>query len=158
MNNRGGLDPGGEVEEAKAELAKTQKLLSTEKLLKQQAVNKLAEIMNRKDFLNQGKKNKAQQSQVRQILFRNQIFDASTSSSSISQWEIIISNFQYQDLRKKEKENRKLQQELKSEKDKFDQMVSKYVKEVQDLHASIYEESQWKNKLQMELDTKVGQF
>ena len=83
MNNRGGLDPGGEVEEAKAELAKTQKLLSTEKLLKQQAVNKLAEIMNRKDFLNQGKKNKAQQSQVRQILFRNQIFDASTSSSSL---------------------------------------------------------------------------
>ena len=76
----------------------------------------------------------------------------------ISQWEIIISNFQYQDLRKKEKENRKLQQELKSEKDKFDQMVSKYVKEVQDLHASIYEESQWKNKLQMELDTKVGHF
>ena len=64
LNNRGGLDPGGEVEEAKAELAKTQKLLSTEKLLKQQAVNKLAEIMNRKDFLNQGKKNKAQQSQV----------------------------------------------------------------------------------------------
>ena len=62
----------------------------------------------------------------------------------------------YQDLRKKEKENRKLQQELKSEKDKFDQMVSKYVKEVQDLHASIYEESQWKNKLQMELDTKVS--
>ena len=61
-----------------------------------------------------------------------------------------------QELRKKEKENRKLQQELKLEKDKFDQMVSKYVKEVQDLHASIYEESQWKNKLQMELDTKVN--
>ena len=68
----------------------------------------------------------------------------------------ILLIFQYQDLRKKEKENRKLQQELKSEKDKFDQMVSKYVKEVQDLHASIYEESQWKNKLQMELDTKVS--
>ena len=63
--------------------------------------------------------------------------------------------FYLQELRKKEKENRKLQQELKSEKDKFDQMVSKYVKEVQDLHATIYEESQWKNKLQMELDTKV---
>ena len=54
--------PAGEneLEEAKAELVKTQKLLSTEKLLKQQAVNKLAEIMNRKDiFLNPGKnKNK----------------------------------------------------------------------------------------------------
>ena len=69
---------------------------------------------------------------------------------------LIFSIWIYQDLRKKEKENRKLQQELKSEKDKFDQMVSKYVKEVQDLHASIYEESQWKNKLQMELDTKVS--
>merc|ERR1719300_634329 len=121
--------PAGEneLEEAKAELVKTQKLLSTEKLLKQQAVNKLAEIMNRKDiFLNQGKnKNK-------------------NSSSS-------------QELRKKEKENRKLQQEIKLEKDKFDQMVSKYVKEVQDLHATIYEESQWKNKLQMELDTKESE-
>ena len=115
----------GEDESAtKAELVKIQKLLETEKLLKQQAVNKLAEIMNRKDFLQSGKKK-------------------NTSSS--------------QELRKKEKENRKLQQELKLEKEKFDQMVAKYVKEQQDLHATIYEESQWRNKLQMELDTKESE-
>jgi len=109
-----------------AELAKIQKLLTTEKLLKQQAVNKLAEIMQRKDFLNSSKNSKG---------------NKNSSSSS-------------QELRKKEKENRKLQQELKSEKEKFDQMVSKYVKEQQDLHATIYEESQFRNRLQMELDTK----
>merc|ERR1711974_12090 len=59
LNNKGGSGSGSghdALEQVQAELAKTQKLLSTEKLLKQQAVNKLAEIMNRKDiFLNQDK-------------------------------------------------------------------------------------------------------
>ena len=145
--------PAGEneLEEAKAELVKTQKLLSTEKLLKQQAVNKLAEIMNRKDiFLNPGK-NKNKNSSSSQVLL-HRFFFPFFKSTNLTNCMIL------QELRKKEKENRKLQQELKLEKDKFDQMVSKYVKEVQDLHASIYEESQWKNKLQMELDTKVNAF
>ena len=58
-----GPGSGDALEQVEAELAKTQKLLSTEKLLKQQAVNKLAEIMNRKDFLNPGKnKNKTSSS------------------------------------------------------------------------------------------------
>ena len=64
--------PAGEneLEEAKAELVKTQKLLSTEKLLKQQAVNKLAEIMNRKDiFLNQGKNKNKNSSSSQVCLF-----------------------------------------------------------------------------------------
>ena len=68
--------PAGEneLEEAKAELVKTQKLLSTEKLLKQQAVNKLAEIMNRKDiFLNPGK-NKNKNSSSSQVISYTQVF------------------------------------------------------------------------------------
>lgn len=64
-----------------------------------QAVNKLAEIMNRKDFKIDRKK-------------------AST-----------------QDLRKKDKENRKLQLELNQEKEKFNQMVVKYQREVNEMQA-----------------------
>lgn len=65
-----------------------------------QAVNKLAEIMNRKDMkLDQKKK-------------------GSTA-----------------DLRKKEKENRKLQLELNQEKDKFNHMAIKYQKELSEMQA-----------------------
>jgi hypothetical protein len=60
------------------ELERLRKQLKQEQLLKMQAVNKLAEIMNRKDMSNTGRKNKV--------------------SSA--------------DLRKREKECRKLQQEL----------------------------------------------
>jgi hypothetical protein len=78
------------------------KTLQTEKLLKQQAVNKLAEIMNRKD--NFSKKDRKAESKA-------------TSA----------------ELRKKEKDNRRLQQELTTEKEKFNQMVGKYQKDIQDL-------------------------
>lgn len=65
-----------------------------------QAVNKLAEIMNRKDMkLDQKKK-------------------GSTA-----------------DLRKKEKENRKLQLELNQEKEKFNHMAIKYQKELNEMQA-----------------------
>ena len=65
-----------------------------------QAVNKLAEIMNRKDMkLDQKKK-------------------GSTA-----------------DLRKKEKENRKLQADLNLEKDKFNHMAIKYQKELSEMQA-----------------------
>ena len=83
------------------EMSKLQKLLDTERILKQQAVNKLAEIMNRKDFVKKDKKAE------------------SKASSS--------------ELRKKEKENRKLQQELTMEKEKFNQMAAKFQKDLQDL-------------------------
>ena len=83
------------------EMTKLQKLLDTERILKQQAVNKLAEIMNRKDFVKKDKKAE------------------SKASSS--------------ELRKKEKENRKLQQELTMEKEKFNQMAAKFQKDLQDL-------------------------
>ncbi|EGV91660.1 Rho-associated protein kinase 1 [Cricetulus griseus] len=78
-----------------------EKNISTERTLKTQAVNKLAEIMNRKDFKIDRKK-------------------ANT-----------------QDLRKKEKENRKLQLELNQEREKFNQMVVKHQKELNDMQAYV---------------------
>uniref|UniRef100_A0AAY4CMQ0 non-specific serine/threonine protein kinase n=1 Tax=Denticeps clupeoides TaxID=299321 RepID=A0AAY4CMQ0_9TELE len=83
------------------------------------AVNKLAEIMNRKDMkLDQRKK-------------------ASTT-----------------DLRKKEKENLKLQSELKEEKQKFNHMAIKYQKELSEMQAQLAEESTYRTELQMQLDSK----
>ena len=113
--------PNAEDEsDIKIELNKLQKALSTEKLLKQQAVNKLMEVMNRKGGLANPKSAKP------------------TSS----------------ELRKKEKENRRLQQELTMEKEKFNQLVAQKAKEQQDLQALLYEESQKNLKISMELATK----
>lgn len=120
--------------------------------LTHQAVNKLAEIMNRKDMkLDQKKK-------------------GSTA-----------------DLRKKEKENRKLQLELNQEKEKFNHMAIKYQKELSEMqavssgglnmlepskckrflffffqtlilwlfyHQQLAEECTYRNELQMQLDSK----
>jgi len=97
------------------------KQLKQEKVLTEQAVNKLAEIMNRKDInLGKNKKNKG------------------TSG----------------DLKKKEKECRRLQQELTTEREKYDQMVSKLQKDINELQALLHEESQTKIKLKMEADSK----
>uniref|UniRef100_A0A8D2L9P5 non-specific serine/threonine protein kinase n=1 Tax=Varanus komodoensis TaxID=61221 RepID=A0A8D2L9P5_VARKO len=87
-------------------------------LTKENAVNKLAEIMNRKDFKLDRKK------------------------------------VNMQDYKKKEKENRKLQLELNQEKEKFNQMVIKYQKELNEMQAQIVDESTCKNELQMQLDSK----
>ncbi|XP_065484419.1 rho-associated protein kinase 1 isoform X2 [Caloenas nicobarica] len=95
-----------------------EKSLNNERTLKTQAVNKLAEIMNRKDFKIDRKK------------------------------------ANMQDLRKKEKENRKLQLELNQEKEKFNQMVVKYQKELNEMQAQLAEESTYRNELQMQLDSK----
>ncbi|XP_031979149.1 rho-associated protein kinase 1 isoform X1 [Corvus moneduloides] len=95
-----------------------EKNINTERTLKTQAVNKLAEIMNRKDFKIDRKK------------------------------------ANMQDLRKKEKENRKLQLELNQEKEKFNQMVVKYQKELNEMQAQLAEESTYRNELQMQLDSK----
>uniref|UniRef100_A0A8C7ILV1 Rho-associated protein kinase 1 n=1 Tax=Oncorhynchus kisutch TaxID=8019 RepID=A0A8C7ILV1_ONCKI len=83
------------------------------------AVNKLAEIMNRKDMKLDTKKK------------------GNTT-----------------DLRKKEKENRKLQLELKQEKDKFNHMAIKYQKELSEMQAQLSEECTYRNELQMQLDSK----
>ncbi|CAJ1072492.1 rho-associated protein kinase 1 isoform X2 [Xyrichtys novacula] len=108
----------------KEEIANTikanyEKVLNTERTLKTQAVNKLAEIMNRKDMkLDQKKK-------------------GSTA-----------------DLRKKEKENRKLQLDLNQEKEKFNHMAIKYQKELSEMQAQLVEECTYRNELQMQLDSK----
>ena len=68
-------------------------------------MNKLAEIVNRKDFQASNKGSKK------------------VSSS---------------ELRKKEKENRKLQQELTQEKEKFSQAVAKYTRDINELQVGTY--------------------
>uniref|UniRef100_A0A671RRI8 Rho-associated protein kinase 1 n=1 Tax=Sinocyclocheilus anshuiensis TaxID=1608454 RepID=A0A671RRI8_9TELE len=83
------------------------------------AVNKLAEIMNRKDMKLDQKKR------------------GSTT-----------------DLRKKEKENRKLQLELNQEKEKFNHMAIKNQKELNEMQAQLAEECTYRNELQMQLDSK----
>ncbi|XP_070163939.1 rho-associated, coiled-coil containing protein kinase 2 isoform X1 [Polyergus mexicanus] len=124
-------DLGKRLKEAQEQLGKAQfnveeieKLsskLKTEQLLKQQAVNKLAEIMNRKDLSSSGKnKNKASAA----------------------------------DLRKKEKDCRRLQQELTQEREKYGQLAAKWQKDLQDMQAQLVEENQAKLRLQMELDSK----
>ncbi|CAG9863028.1 unnamed protein product [Phyllotreta striolata] len=95
--------------------------LNTESLLKQQAVNKLHEIMNRKD-----------------------IRESNKGKSKVSN----------ADLRRKEKDLKKLQQELSLEKDKYNQMIANYQKNIQDLSAQLNEELAAKQRLQMELDSK----
>lgn len=95
--------------------------LKTEQLLKLQAVNKLHEILNRKDINATGKG-------------KNKVSSA--------------------DLRRKEKDCRKLEQELKQEREKYSQLAAKWQKDLQDLQAQVYEENQTKLRLQMELDSK----
>lgn len=78
------------------ELEKLQAKLKNETLLKQQAVNKLAEIMNRRDGVIPGKQK--------------------TKNSASSNAE----------LKKKEKESRRLQLELTQEREKLNQFMLKY--------------------------------
>lgn len=110
---------GTEIEKLKNETQTLKKQLGDERMKKIQAVNKLAEVMNRKEFSNKpGKK------------------------VSVSE------------LRKKEKECRKLQLELTQEKDKYSQMVEKFQRDLSDLQASLYEENQHRIRIKMELDAK----
>lgn len=101
-----------------AEMDKMKTKLKNETILKQQAVNKLAEIVNRKDFANTGKTKKV-------------------GSAA--------------DLRKKEKEAKRLQQELTQEKDKYNNLLTKF----HDVHSQLTEEQQARTKLQMEIQCKA---
>ncbi|KAJ8917547.1 hypothetical protein NQ315_005596, partial [Exocentrus adspersus] len=103
------------------EIEKLKAKLQTESLLKQQAVYKLHEIMNRKDLR-----------------------DTVKGKSKISN----------ADLRRKEKDLKKLQQELSQEKEKYNQMIANYLKNVQDLNVQLNDEIAAKQRLQMELDSK----
>lgn len=88
-----------------AEIEKLKAKLKNEILLKQTAVNKLAEIMNRKD---------------------GGINAASKTKTKISS----------ADLRKKEKESRRLQQELTQEREKYNELLLKY----QDIQTQLNDE------------------
>uniref|UniRef100_A0A8C8HWH9 non-specific serine/threonine protein kinase n=1 Tax=Oncorhynchus tshawytscha TaxID=74940 RepID=A0A8C8HWH9_ONCTS len=106
-----------DVENLSKEKAELDHKLRTQK--EGNAVNKLAEIMNRKDMKLDTKKK------------------GSTT-----------------DLRKKEKENRKLQVDLNQEKEKFNHMAIKYQKELSEMQAQLSEECTYRNELQMQLDSK----
>ncbi|KAI4803853.1 hypothetical protein KUCAC02_025501 [Chaenocephalus aceratus] len=95
-----------------------EKQLQSEKTLKTQAVNKLAEIMNRKDRGGGSRRGNDT------------------------------------DLKRKEKENRKLQLELRSEKEKLNSSIIKYQREINEMQAQLLEESQMRIELQMALDSK----
>uniref|UniRef100_A0A673CH11 non-specific serine/threonine protein kinase n=1 Tax=Sphaeramia orbicularis TaxID=375764 RepID=A0A673CH11_9TELE len=84
-----------------------------------QAVNKLAEIMNRKEVRGGGSRRGNDT-----------------------------------DMRRKEKENRKLQLELRSEKEKLNSTIIKYQREINEVQAQLADESQMRIELQMALDSK----
>merc|ERR1719384_2004406 len=110
-------------QENNEEIEKLEKQLREEKLKKDQAINKLAEMMMRKDL------------------------QPKPGSKKVS----------VEELRKKEKEVRRLKHELTTEKEKFNQMVGKNQADIQNLQATLYEESQARLKLSMELDTKESE-
>uniref|UniRef100_A0A671LQY4 non-specific serine/threonine protein kinase n=1 Tax=Sinocyclocheilus anshuiensis TaxID=1608454 RepID=A0A671LQY4_9TELE len=58
------------------------------------------------------------------------------------------------DVRRKEKENRKLQLELRSEREKLNSSIIKYQREINDMQAQLADESQVRIELQMALDSK----
>uniref|UniRef100_A0A8C9XLG4 non-specific serine/threonine protein kinase n=1 Tax=Sander lucioperca TaxID=283035 RepID=A0A8C9XLG4_SANLU len=95
-----------------------EKLLQNERTLKIQAVNKLAEVMNRRETGQRGHR-------------------------SIDT-----------EVHRKEKENRKLQLELRAEKEKLNSTIIKYQRELTDMQALIAEENQVRLELQMALDSK----
>uniref|UniRef100_A0A672PZQ7 Rho-associated protein kinase 2 n=1 Tax=Sinocyclocheilus grahami TaxID=75366 RepID=A0A672PZQ7_SINGR len=96
-----------------------EKQLQSERTLKTQAVNKLAEIMNRKEVRGGGSRRGNDT-----------------------------------DVRRKEKENRKLQLELRSEREKLNSSIIKYQREINDMQAQLADESQVRIELQMALDSK----
>ncbi|XP_073712259.1 rho-associated protein kinase 2b isoform X5 [Misgurnus anguillicaudatus] len=94
-----------------------EKQIQSEKTLKIQAINKLAEVMKKTTGNRQGQNHDT-------------------------------------DIRRKEKENRQLQSQLRMEKDKLNNTLIKYQRELNDMQAVIAEESQVRLELQMALDSK----
>lgn len=102
------------------EVESLKKALSVEKTLKTQAVNKLAEIIQRKDISSNKGKSKANS----------------------------------QDVKKKEKENKKLIMELREEKNKYQQFTTKYQTQKYEYEMSLSELKEENNKMKMENDSK----
>uniref|UniRef100_A0A668A2J4 non-specific serine/threonine protein kinase n=1 Tax=Myripristis murdjan TaxID=586833 RepID=A0A668A2J4_9TELE len=93
-----------------------EKQLQNERTLKIQAINKLAEVMNRRETVRGGHRGNDTE------------------------------------VRRREKENRKLQLELRSEKEKLNSTIIKYQRELNEMQA--VNESQVRLELQMALDSK----
>lgn len=104
-----------ELDSNKEKFELLQRQLNQEKILKLQAVNKLAEIMYRKDPKKSNKENSYE-------------------------------------LRKREKECRKLQQNLTTERERFDQTVARLQKNLSETQAALHEEGQSKLRLEMEVE------
>ncbi|CAJ1077029.1 rho-associated protein kinase 2-like isoform X2 [Xyrichtys novacula] len=96
-----------------------EKQLQNERTLKIQAVNKLAEVMNRR---------------------RETVRGGHRGPDT--------------EVHRKEKENRKLQLELRAEKEKLNSTIIKYQREMTEMQALIAEENQTRLELQMALDSK----
>uniref|UniRef100_A0A673GCK4 Rho-associated protein kinase 2 n=1 Tax=Sinocyclocheilus rhinocerous TaxID=307959 RepID=A0A673GCK4_9TELE len=105
-----------EEKQTKSLILSFEKQIQSERTLKIQAVNKLAEVM---------KKN-----------------DVRTPQGNTA------------DVRRKEKVNRQLQLQLRTEKDKLDHTIIKYQKEINEMQATLAEESQVRLEMQMALDSK----
>lgn len=119
--NRKLQDDLAQAKSDQSEIERLQQKLKTETLLKQTAVNKLAEIMNRKDLMlvnDKSAKKKMQGSAA--------------------------------DVKKKEKEIRRLQQEMTQERDKFNQLHWRF----NEMQSALTEEVNQRTKLQMEMDSK----
>ncbi|KAE8286770.1 Rho-associated protein kinase 2 [Larimichthys crocea] len=95
-----------------------EKQLQNERTLKIQAINKLAEVMNRRETVRGGHRGTGTE------------------------------------VHRKEKENRKLQLELRAEKEKLNSTIIKYQREMTEMQAMIAEENQVRLDLQMALDSK----
>lgn len=106
------------------ELEKLRAKVKQEVLLKQTAVNKLAEIMNRKDAT------------------------ATAGGGGGNKSKVKVNSA---DLRKKEKESRRLQQELTQEREKYNQLLLK----LQDVQSQLNDEIHAKTKLQMNMQCKA---
>ncbi|XP_047737947.1 rho-associated protein kinase 2 isoform X2 [Hyalella azteca] len=118
------LELSSKEEQFNSDTEKLQKQLEQEKLLKFQAVNKLAEVMARKDTALNNKK----------------------SGGNKESWTT--------NLKKRDKEYRKLNMDLQTEREKFNAAMSKHQKELQEQAGLLSEESSARLRLQMEVDAK----
>uniref|UniRef100_A0A8C1L7W2 non-specific serine/threonine protein kinase n=1 Tax=Cyprinus carpio TaxID=7962 RepID=A0A8C1L7W2_CYPCA len=105
-----------EEKQMKSLILSFEKQIQSEKTLKNQAINKLAEVMKKTDVRPQ-------------------------------HGNII-------DIRRKEKENRQLQSQLRNEKEKLNNTIIKHQKEINEMQATLAEESQVRLEMQMALDSK----
>lgn len=123
--NRKLQDDLAQAKADQGEIERLQQKLKTETLLKQTAVNKLAEIMNRKDLM---------------------LVNDKSSAKKKMQGSAA-------DMKKKDKEIRRLQQEMTQERDKFNQLHWR----CNEMQSALAEEVNQRTKLQMEIDSKDTQ-